>query len=246
MRGRLLALDFDGVIWDSAGECFEIAMRTWEALHGQRPPVDEGDFRRARWLVRVGGEFEAVLAGLSEGRDLGSGTGEQFARLAADRVGQGLRFEREFYAQRRRARELDRAAWLALQRPYPEVLGELPALTRAFREVVICTTKDEASVRELLATVPLELPILGKEFSLDKRDQMNHLASARGVPLEGIVFVDDLLHNLEPVASLGVRVALAGWGYNPPSERRRAQALGIPVLQPGDLVRDLGLLASPS
>ncbi len=244
MKEHLLALDFDGVLWDSVGECFVTARKAWEVLEGPWPPVSEAAFRRGRWLVRTGGEFGVLVRLLQEDpeRDPETFGNEEFlARSAADRAFL-KRFEAEFYAQRKRARSEEREAWLATQAPYPEVLQEWPSLKQEFREVVICTTKDEGSIRELLATANLKASILAKEFSLDKRDQMGFLAATRGVDPEQIVFVDDLLPNLESVAATGVRVALAGWGYNTPAVRAQARAQGIPVLQAGHVLEGLRAL----
>lgn len=246
MKDFLLTLDFDGVLWDSAGECFVTARRAWEALEGSAAPVSEAAFRRGRWLVRAGGEFGLVLRLLLEepGRDLEFFPLERFGPRSEEEDAWMQRFERAFYGERARARREEPEAWVSSQAPYPEVLAELPALREAFREVVICTTKDESSARELLGTAGLELPILAKEFSLDKRDQMRHLVETRGVPTERIVFVDDLFPNLDPVSGIGVRVALAGWGYNTAAVRALARERGIPVLRPGHLMEGLSALVA--
>jgi len=123
------------------------------------------------------------------------------------------------------------------------MLAEWPELSGAFREVVVCTTKNEAAIRALLEEAGLQLPVLAKEFSTDKRDQMAFLAATRNVEPGQILFVDDLLRNLEPVGEMGVRVALAGWGYNTAAEQRRALELGIQVLQPGRILEGLRELA---
>lgn len=241
MKDFLLALDFDGVIWDSVGECYRTGRNAWASLFEGLPEVSEEGFRRGRWLVRTGGEFGLVLRLQVEQpeQDLETFPREEFEALAVREREWVARFEAAFYAERARARREELPAWLASQAPYQAVLDELPSLLEAFRELVICTTKDEASTRELLATAGLEFPILAKEFSLDKRDHMRHLCSTRGMTPGQVVFVDDLLPNLDPVSEVGVRVALAGWGYNTPAGRVDAAERGIPVLYPGTILADL-------
>lgn len=244
-RDFLLALDFDGVLWDSAGECFLTARQAWEALEGPFPTLAEAAFRRGRWLARTGGEFGLILKLLREEpeRDLQAFDSALFEALIAEQ-GAFLRlFGAEFYAWRERFRREDPQAWLAAQSPYPEILAEWPDLCRAFREVVVCTTKDEAAIRVLLGQFGLQVPVLAKEFSPDKRDQMAFLAATRDLAPGQILFVDDLLRNLEPVGEMGVRVALAGWGYNTPAEQDRARAQGIPVLQAGRVLAGLSEMA---
>ena len=50
-----------------------------------------------------------------------------------------------------------------------------------------------------------------------------------------MVFIDDKVNHLEDVASLGVRCALAAWGYNGPREHERARACGFDVCSLGDV-----------
>jgi len=245
MKDFLLALDFDGVLWDSAGECFLTARQAWEAVEAPLPPISEAAFRKGRWLVRTGGEFGLVLWLLREDpeRDLEAFDNARFEALAHEQGTFLRRFEVEFYARRERFRHEDPQAWLSLQSACPAMLAEWPELSGAFREVVVCTTKNEAAIRALLEEAGLQLPVLAKEFSTDKRDQMAFLAATRNVEPGQILFVDDLLRNLEPVGEMGVRVALAGWGYNTAAEQRRALELGIQVLQPGRILEGLRELA---
>jgi len=241
----ILALDFDGVLWDSAGECFFTARKAWEALEGPLPPISEAAFRRGRWLVRTGAEFGLVLWLLREDpeRDLEAFSNARFEALAHEEGAFLRRFEAEFYARRERFRSEDPQAWQALQSPHPIMWAEWPAVSEAFREVVVCTTKNEAAIRALLGGAGLQLPVLAREFSVDKRDQMAFLAATRDFPARQILFVDDLLRNLEPVGEMGIRVALAGWGYNTPAEQARARELGIPVLEAGHILEGLLELA---
>ena len=45
---RVVALDFDGVVWDSVDEAFEMAWRTWNEQHGV--PVLSKDGMRLEFL----------------------------------------------------------------------------------------------------------------------------------------------------------------------------------------------------
>ncbi|MEW6281139.1 MAG: HAD family hydrolase [Candidatus Eremiobacterota bacterium] len=229
---RFLALDFDGVLWDSVGECYVVAREAWRQLTGEEPPDCEAAFRSGRWLARVGGDFQVLLALAAQdpSRDLTGLGREEFERLKA---GIPARFTELFYAERVRMRDTEPERWAALQGPYPAVLEELPALRRAFGGLAIATTKDAASVRALLASCGLDCPVLGREFGTHKPEQILHLCQEWGTTPQSVVFVDDLLDNLEPVRRTGAAVALAGWGYNTPAERRAAERAGIPVLQPG-------------
>lgn len=241
MKDVLLALDFDGVIWDSVGECYHTALRTWRRLGHPEIEAPEATFRSGRWLVRTGGDFGLILEIASEDpdRDLTGFPKEEFARRAAAEAEVLEAFDRAFYEERDRARSENLDEWLHQQAPYPGFVAEIPALQEEFREIVLCSTKDEASIRELLSTVDLDFPVLGKGFGTDKRDQVRHLMASRDLPADRILFVDDLLPNLDPVSEVGVRIALAGWGYNTPAVREEARQRGIPVIRLGHVLEDL-------
>lgn len=235
-----LALDFDGVFWDSVGECYATARRAWHELHGEALPECERAFRSGRWLARVGSDF-AVLLRLAAAHP--EGDLSQFPRAEWEErkrtCPDGQRFEQAFYRLREEARTQDFSSWAALQGPYPGFVAELPALRDAFGDPAIATTKDAASVEALLAPLGLSLIVLGREFSTDKRLQIGRLCDSWGVAPDQIWFVDDLLDNLRPVQETGARVALAAWGYNTPDERQEAEREGIPVLELGGVARAL-------
>lgn len=226
----ILALDFDGVVWDSVGECYQMARRAYLELLGTEPHECEPAFRSGRWLVRCGGEFLLLLELALEHEDLSEFPKEEFARRAAEERERLQRFEPVFYRHRQLCREQETAAWMAMQRPYPEFMRELPQLQAAFAELVVCTTKDEASARKLLETVGLKVSIWAKEHGVHKGEQMRDLLTKRGVEPREVCFIDDLLDNLEQVRPTGARLFLADWGYNTRAEQDEARRLGIPVV----------------
>lgn len=233
----ILALDFDGVIWDSVDECYEVARRALKAM-GEEPPGDfQKQFRQARWMVRTGDEFYPVVKLIEERPDTDFTTLDrsEFQQRKAELQERSEIFHREFYAQRQRLRDQEFERWRELQRPYSQVLEALPRLRKAFQDTVIVTTKDEGSVHRLLGSVGVELPVLGKEFSTDKAEQIRHLAAERGVPTDLVVMVDDLVDNLLQVEPTGARLTLANWGYNTPGEQQRARRKGIAVVSPEEL-----------
>jgi len=235
---RVVALDFDGVVWDSVDEAFEMAWRTWNEQHGVPVLSKDGmrlEFRRARWQCKDGHDFYLAthLLATSPPRDVGAMSAAEFRRLREETCASedSARFVKAFYGARSAMRDHDRAAWMALQRPFPGIPQQVARLRDLTRGVAIATTKDEASARALLDDVGLgDIPVYGREVSLDKRDHMRAIAQAFEVPLAHVAFVDDLLENLQPLAPLGVRLGLAGWGYNTPEEHERAIAAGVPVL----------------
>jgi phosphoglycolate phosphatase-like HAD superfamily hydrolase len=235
----VLALDFDGVVWDSVNESFEQAWRAWQQVFGPLAEADKDSmrqkFRAARWQAKDGHDFFVTMMLLSRepGIDVGAMSAAEFRarRDATQGEAQAEEFVKAFYASREQMRLHDFEAWMALQRPYPGIVEALGQLRAQVLGMAVATTKDAASAEALLNAAGIHgLQIFGREVSLDKRDHMRAIAAQFGVDMHHVTFVDDLLENLQPLRPLGVVVALAGWGYNTPAEQQRARDEGVPVL----------------
>ena len=237
---KLLALDFDGVVSDSAREAFLVARRTYlelrpgSSLHG----ADEQELWHAFLaLMPLGNraeDYAAALAAIDAG--VHRGIGDQAAydawRKAQD-AGFLRDFHQRFYQVRTALSETDREAWLAAMPPYPGLLAILRRRAGSCA-YAIATAKDRRSVGILLAhygiadLFPPEL-VVDKEAGVTKDAHLRHLAAVRGLDLAEITFVDDKVNHLDTAAPLGVRCALAAWGYNGPREHRLARARGYLV-----------------
>ncbi len=77
--------------------------------------------------------------------------------------------------------------------------------------------------------------VLDKEAGVTKVAHHEHLARHCGVAFPEMTFVDDKVNHLDAVAALGVRCALAAWGYNGPREERLARDHGHRVCRPDDV-----------
>lgn len=236
---QLLALDFDGVISDSAPESFVVAVRTHcelesaervRALAGdlcepERVPAADEFVNSALYaefleMMPLGNRAEdyavELLALESETRLADQAAYDAFkAEVAPERL---RRFHRRFYEVRQALADRDRAAWHGLMRVYET----LPALLRRNADscvLSIATAKDRRSVRNLLETYDLadlfpEDRVLDKEAGTSKRAHLETLSATHGIPFDAMVFVDDKVNHLDDVAPLGVVCGLAAWGYN--------------------------------
>lgn len=232
---KLLSLDFDGVIADSAREAFAVARRAYFAL---RPASALRDADEA-----------AVFAAFLERMPLGNRADDYAVSLASIEAGVSLadqaaydayfatqdpdwlrHFHKRFYVERKALSEQDRAGWLAMLGPYPALLD---VLRRRAGSCIyaIATAKDRRSVGLLLAAYGIAdlfdpALVLDKETGVSKRAHHEHLARVTGIGWPEMTFVDDKVNHLDDVAGLGVRCALAAWGYNGPREQRLARAHG--------------------
>jgi len=236
---KVLALDFDGVISDSAREAFVVAFRTYRALApDSRLPDDEATraaFLEAMPLGNRAEDFGVVLAAIDAGERLADQRDYDRFRDGLPRVF-AARFHARFYAERSAFARRDPAGWLRLMAPYPAVTSLLRRRAGA-RRLAIATAKDRPSVEALLDAYGLRdlfepQLVLDKEAGTSKRAHLCVLCERTGARCGDVTFVDDKVNHLEDVADLGVRPVLAAWGYNGARERRRARDCGFEVATP--------------
>ena len=176
----LIALDFDGVLWDSVHECFVVGCIAYERLGGSFPSTrtEEELFRSGRPFCKTGEDFYVVFRALEEypATDFKSFSKEKFEELRQRYKNDSAVYESIFYEERGRMLKKDPDGWAALQSPYPGILTEIDILQKTYQHVAVATTKDEASAKFLLAKHHLSLEVVAKETSCDKIDQMHYLS----------------------------------------------------------------------
>lgn len=252
---QLLALDFDGVISDSAPEAFVVALRTWCASH----PATA--LRRTAALLideaRTPTEAEVsdcpLYPPFLEMMPLGNRAEDYAVELHALEAGAAVRdqadydafksgidaaalreFHRSFYRVRTALSDGDPPGWLALMSAYTGV-PELLRSRAGSCVLAIATSKDRRSVRRLLTAYGIddlfpESCVLDKEAGVRKREHLEQLGRAFGLEPPQMTFVDDKVNHLDDVAGLGVVCGLAAWGYNGPRETAQARERGYAVL----------------
>lgn len=242
----VLALDFDGVISDSAPESFAVALQTYAELRPASPLArlatapPEHTARRDLYrtflrLMPLGNRAEDYFVAL-DAIEAGVPIADQAAydaAYAAHDDEQLLSFHKRLYELRDAWREADPKGWCLLMSPYPGI----PELLRGLRDRVvlsIATAKDRPSVLLLLESYGLgdlfdDRFLCDKSLGRDKAAHLQLLAERTGRAFGEITFVDDKLNHLDAVAPLGVRCVLAAWGYNGERESRMATERGFAV-----------------
>ncbi len=245
---RALALDFDGVICDSAREAFVVAVRTYRRVLSPgfaRNELDEECFAEFVALMPLGNraeDFAIALSAIERRRELADQAAYDAFRAELD--ARALRtFHKQFYRERRAWSERDVANWHAHMRPYPGIC-ELLRRRAGDTALAIATAKDRRSVRALLVEYGVadlfpEHAVLDKETSASKREHVRLVAERVGTDASEVTFVDDKVNHLEDVAGIGARCVLAAWGYNGPRERRIAETRGFLVCHLADFEASL-------
>jgi phosphoglycolate phosphatase-like HAD superfamily hydrolase len=245
---KLLALDFDGVISDSADEALEVARRTWlelrpgSALRDADPARLRAAFLALMPLGNRAEDYATALAAIEAGVALADQPAYDAFRARQDESWLA-RFHERFYAVREVFSETDPEGWLARLRPYRAFVALLARRAGAC-EYAIATAKDRRSVGILLrhygiAELFPEDLVLDKETGVTKTAHLEVLARRRGLDFPEITFLDDKVNHLDATAGLGIRCALAAWGYNGPREHDLARARGYLLCRLEDVERRL-------
>jgi phosphoglycolate phosphatase-like HAD superfamily hydrolase len=174
-------------------------------------------------------DYGTSLCAIEDGRRFPDQQSYDRYRAARDAEWLAL-YHARFYEVRREMERSDPAGWRALMRPY----GEFVELLRRRRHdaiYAIATSKDSRSVALLLEVYGLSqlFPaerVFDKETGPDKRAHLQRVRESLGEDFRRMTFVDDKVNHLDRVATLGVRCALATWGYNGPREHALAKQRG--------------------
>ena len=235
---NVFALDFDGVICDSAVETGVSAWRAmtavWPGWEGEEPPPDAlRSFVRVRPALETGYQAPLLMHLVVRGVPVEEVLADYAQLESREMAASGASREElvdAFGTARDRWIARDSADWLARHRFYP---GTIPRLREALETapVFILTTKPERFATELLRSAGIELPdsrLFGLESGRRKEDILEELSGQPAFRDHTFHFVEDRLKTLERVVDCPaldkVRLYLATWGYCTEAEQGRAAA----------------------
>lgn len=227
-RFSALALDFDGVLFDSVPECLRLSYAVFRsleeggdanpgsALQMEPSPQDSRRFLARRGLVRPAGHYYLLWKWLRAWPERAL-TAASFEALEHEFPAAVRAFEERFFAWRTALRETSPERWLELNQPFPGVVEHWSRLRRIPRFVV--TTKDRESVSFLLAAHGLEITGLYAkgDFAL-KTEPLRAIVESGPFASERVLFVDDNASHLRDGLAAGVTARWAAWGYDAEGE----------------------------
>lgn len=221
----LYALDFDGVICDSAAETaitgWKAAGRIWSDMPEAAPSELIDSFRLVRPIIETG--YEAILAMrllyLGETTEaIYGGYSEKITVLMEEARTNTDELKKLFGEIRDEWIAADQAEWIAMNPLFSGIAEKLRRLSRQHTWYVI-TTKQERFVKQILKANGIELAderIFGLDRKLSKPEVLKGLLKAH--PQHTINFVEDRLPTLLNVQKqpelAGVNLFFAPWGYN--------------------------------
>ena len=240
---RILALDFDGVICDSADETARAGWLAGTVLWPEWakhdiPPRYIREFRKLRPLLHTGFESIAILKIIEENyslsfiksnyhfliRQIFTSTQYNFDELKGlmDKVrGDWIR--------------INEKDWLSRHRFFSGFDSFIPAALEKYDAVYILTTKHGSFTKRLLDYAGITFDyenIIGLEKGMDKSESLRELAdlyseSGSSEKRPEIIFLDDRYLTLEKIIKepelSDVKLFMPAWGYNYPEERYAAE-----------------------
>ena len=251
MASKIIALDFDGVICDSAAECLVSAYGAFALVKGISfaPEADavpdrwRDGFYRLRSFTRDGKDYLMVLHLLDIGTSIH--TQADFDSQSEARMRDLLRIygadsardlDARFQESRSAIRLRDEEAWMKMNPLYQGVAEALDRCRDGFDSIYVTTFKPTDAAARILRHHRVPLPegqILGVDKIGESEDKNRHMERVRrmtSVPLGDIHYVDDQVSHLRAALGLGVRCYLATWGYNTDQQAEEARGLGIRLL----------------
>jgi len=242
---KAVVFDFDGVIVDSAHECWVVALKTFKQMgeHLEDTKENKKKYMILRSFLRLADDYYTIFKSIQQGIDVEKIDLSSFRKTREHYVNEGKDFHKLFYENRNTMKKENITIWLDLHTVYPWVVDSIKELMGKYL-VFIATNKDKLSTIDLLNHFGVNIPeedILTKEFFLRKEDKLQKISEKYDLDMENILFVEDNLENLIEVqnAIREIKLALVDWSYVPSSQHDDARKLGMVVLNQKNLTAQI-------
>jgi phosphoglycolate phosphatase-like HAD superfamily hydrolase len=252
---KILAVDFDGVISDSAlkslfvshnayCQYFDLKVKknfggklftfeNWEEMKKQyKKEMD--DYRRLRSYIELSGDFFVIIKIMEEQIQIKD---QQEFIAYRNQLQFDYQFFRElFFEEKEKWQKKSFRKWFFLSPVFHEVVKGIQRFLQEGQKMVIATSNLGEDIHRSFQPEYLDFKIdiediFDKNFGKHKAEHMQAIAKKYGVALEEIYFIDDQLSYLIGTNTLGVSVFLAGWGYCTESQKEEAKKRRITVIE---------------
>ncbi|NQZ52808.1 MAG: HAD family hydrolase [Piscirickettsiaceae bacterium] len=243
-KQKIYALDFDGVICDSAVETgitgWKVAHQLWPEMSANTPAEMIDLFRQVRPVMETGYEAILIMRLLFKGI-----SAQTLLDDFANRITQLINHEQLAISQLKILFGETRDHWInhnlnewVEMNPLFDGFAEKLKLIDA-EQCYIITTKQERFVSQILSANNIPFPaerIFGLDRKMSKPQILSKLIKSH--PEHIILFVEDRLPTLINVADdeqLGkVKLFFANWGYNTQHDKSAVKKLPITVINLSD------------
>jgi phosphoglycolate phosphatase-like HAD superfamily hydrolase len=247
---NIYALDFDGVICDSAIETgisgWKAAYQIWPDMPKDAPSTMVELFRQVRPIIETGYEAILTMRSLYLGESVASlfmGCTDKFLALMQEAQLDSNDLKKLFGATRDQWIASDKTDWIVQNPLFPGLTEKLIRLTQN-NICYIVTTKQERFVKMILDANHIELGaehIFGLDRNLSKIAVLTLLQSRH--PDQTLHFVEDRLPTLLKVTEhpelAAIQLSFAAWGYNTAEDKNQATAQGFILQQLTEFLADV-------
>lgn len=238
---QILALDFDGVVCDSALELAHSAWKAGAAIwpHWKDKPLSNelaNRFKDVRPALETGYQAIPFLRLLEEGekeeqiRTAGNELIDKQMKISGHDRGE---LKKLLSTARNAWIESDFSDWLGVHEFYPGIIEAIKEEIQRDTTVYIITTKQESFTQRLLESQGLQIPH-DRIYGLDSLEKLSGKPGVLEIlihthPEASIAFVEDRLETLQTVIShpnlQQVHTYLVDWGYNTAKIRETAMQM---------------------
>jgi len=208
---KILFLDFDGVLFDTVEEAYQVAINT-KIYKNRKLPLNSLDkFRKYRCLVGPAWNYYYVMEAIFNETKLKNST--TFIESNDTKE-----FEKDFFESRKDLKLSNYKFWLNLNKQYL-FLEKLQKIEKSLDILIyIITTKDKQTVQDLLNEFKIDF--INDDFILGK-DSFNKYDSKKNIILQILnendykaLFIDDLHEHLKLCEGIeNLQLIQADWGY---------------------------------
>ena len=252
---KILAVDFDGVISDSALKSLFVSHNAYCKYFGSKVKksfggelftfTNWGDMKKQykkemdyyhylRSYIELSGDFFAIIKIMEEQVQINN---QQAFIAYRNQLQFDYHFFRElFFKEKEKWQKKSFRKWFFLSPVFNEVVNGIQRFTKEGQKVVIATSNLGEAIHRAFQPEYLGFEIgiediFDKNFGKHKAEHMQAIAKKYGAKLNEIYFVDDQLSYLKGTDVLGVNVFLAGWGYCTESQKEEAKKEKITVIE---------------
>ncbi|MEE9395498.1 MAG: HAD family hydrolase [Methylococcales bacterium] len=246
------AIDFDGVICDSAVETgvagWKAAVQLWDDMPSTNLPPGEiiDQFRKLRPAMETGYEAVIFMRMLYEGTGVDSLL-TNFSELKQRFL---IRYKLEpndlketFAKVRDDWINSDEQEWISMNPLFPTVAEKLRMLERQYSWYIV-TTKQERFVKQILDANQIHIAedrIFGLDRNVSKEEVLADLLKVH--QNQKLIFIEDRLPTLMNVVNnpnlQSVKLLLVSWGYNTEQDRQGLEDGSIKLINMEDFLADL-------
>lgn len=252
---RILALDYDGVIADSALECLfvgfnaylkinphtslfsgkEFTFENFENMKNKNRKIIAQYMRLRPYVIDAFCWY--VILHIME-NNIRVKNQNEYNRIRSRLMGAYDKYVDYFYNERYKLQKKNFSRWLRLQRPY-KIAKSIKRLRKKYI-ITIATNNSEKSIRPFLRKYHIQVEAVADcSISISKLKQLEFIKDKHKAGFPDIYFIDDQVAHFGKLLKLGVKCFLAAWGYSSDEQRKRAEKEGVVLLNEDNFYKKL-------